>query len=110
MDGIATLAKTRRRSQRGTGRMKQARAVKEFFSHPIIQTALVAGASTVILAYFSKRVLDVPLRKWELGLPALLLALFQGLAAYRKSSRFSHAWIGMLVIALSTVIVIIINL
>jgi hypothetical protein len=88
---------------------KVVKTVKEFFAHPIIQTALVLAASTLTLSHFSKRVFDEPLRKWELGLPALLTMLFQGYAASRKTSRFSRPWIGMLIIVLSTALIIIFN-
>ena len=85
------------------------RVVKEFFAHPIIQIALALGASTVILAYYSKRVLDQPLRNWELGLPAFLAMLFQGYVQTHKSSRFSRSWIGILAVVLATVLVIVLN-
>ena len=83
--------------------------VKEFFAHPIIQLALVLGASTLILSYFSKRVLAEPLRNWELGLPAFLAMLFQGYAAHKKSSWFSRSWIGILIVVLATILVIALN-
>ena len=83
--------------------------VKEFFAHPIIQLALVLGASTLILSYFSKRILVEPLRKWELGLPAFLAMLFQGYAAHKKSSWFSRPWIGILIVVLGTILVIALN-
>jgi hypothetical protein len=85
------------------------KAVKEFFSHPIIQLALVLGISTITLSYFSKRVMAEPMRNWELGLPALLATLFQGFAASRKSSRLSRPWIGMSIVALATVLIIAFN-
>jgi hypothetical protein len=71
--------------------------------------ALVMGASTIILAYFSKRVFAEPLSKWELGLPALLAVLFQGFAKMRESSRFSREWVGLLIVVLTTALVIIMN-
>lgn len=89
--------------------MKAARVVIDFFAHSIIQIALVLGASTIILAYFSKRVLVEPLSNLELALPALLATLFQGLGRSRKSSRLSHPWIGMLLIMLVTVLIIVLN-
>jgi hypothetical protein len=85
------------------------KTVKEFFAHPIIQTALVLGASIIILAYFSKRVLAEPLKNWELGLPGFLAVLFQGFAKKYESSRFSRPWIGMLIIVLATILVIALN-
>lgn len=75
----------------------------------MIQMALVIGASTIILAYYSKRVFAEPLRNWELAIPALLATLFQGFAASRKTSRFSRPWIGMLVLVLATILIIVFN-
>ena len=83
--------------------------IKEFFAHPIILLALVLGASTLVLSYFSKRVLAEPLSKLELGLPALLAMLFQGLAKTKKSSWSSRPWIGMLLVVLTTVLIIVLN-
>jgi hypothetical protein len=83
--------------------------IKEFFAHPIIQLALVLGTSTLILAYFSKRVFTEPLSKLKLGLPAFLAMLFQGFAAHKKSSRFSRSWIGILIVVLATILVIAFN-
>ena len=89
--------------------MKVLKAIREFFEHPIIQIALVLAASTLTLSYFSKRVFAEPLRKWELGLPALLVMFFQGFAAHKKSSRFSRPWIGMLIVVLSSILIIVLN-
>ena len=86
------------------------KVVKEFIAHPIIQTALVLGACTIILAYFSKRVLAEPLSNLELGLPALLGMLFQGMTSLRKTKIFYRPWIGMLIIAASTALIILINM
>ena len=85
------------------------KVVRDFFSHPIIQTALVLGACTIALAYFSKRVLAEPLSNLELGLPALLAMVFQGLTSYRKTRIFYRPWIGMLIIAVTTALIIILN-
>jgi hypothetical protein len=86
------------------------KTIKEFFAHPIIQTALVTGASTIVLAWFSKRVFAEPLRNWELALPVLLFTLWQGLAARKSAApRFRRPWIGMLVIALTTVLILVRN-
>ena len=60
--------------------------IKDFFAHPIIQTALVTGASIIVLAWFSKRILAEPLREWELALPAFLFTLWQGLVAGKTAA------------------------
>jgi len=86
------------------------KTIKEFFSHPIIQMALVLGTITITLSYFSKRVFDEPLRNWQLGLPAFLATVFQGLAQMRKGAWYIRSWIGMLIVALSAVLVVVFNL
>jgi len=83
--------------------------IKEFFTHPLIQVALVLGASTLVLSHFSKHVLAEPLSKLELGLPALLAMLFHGLIASKKTSWFSRPWIGILIIVLATILIIALN-
>jgi hypothetical protein len=84
--------------------------IKDFFAHPIIQTALVAGASTIVLAYCSKRVFADPLRQWELAVPAFLFTLWQGFAAMKNAAPwFRRPWIGMTIIAAATVLVLVAN-
>lgn len=86
--------------------IKLLKTVKEFFAHPIIQMALVLGASTITLAYFSKRVCVEPLRNWELALPAFVATLFQGFAYKKKGSRLNRPWIGMLIVVLASLLII----
>jgi hypothetical protein len=85
--------------------------IKDFFAHPIIQTALVTGVSIIVLAWFSKRVFAEPLREWELALPAFLFTLWQGLTARKTAAPWlRRPWIGMLVIAAVTLLIIVLNL
>ena len=87
------------------------RTIRDFFAHPIIQTALVAGASTILLAWCSKRVFAEPLSNLELSLPALIFTLWQGFAAMKNARPwFRRPWIGMTIIATVTVLVILLNL
>jgi hypothetical protein len=84
--------------------------IKDFFAHPIIQTALVTGVSTVVLAWFSKRVAPEPLRSWELALPVFLFTLWQGFAARKNAAPwFRRPWLGMVVIVVATAIVLVTN-
>jgi hypothetical protein len=83
--------------------------VREFFSHPIIQMALVVGASIITLAYFSKRVLPEPLSNLELALPPLLGALFEGLVQMKKKAWYTRPICGILAVVLSTIVVIALN-
>ena len=89
--------------------MKVLKKIMEFFSHPIIQMALVLAASTLILSHFSKHMFAEPLRNWELGLPAILASVSQGLAVRYKSSWFRRQWAGMLIVVFSTALIIVLN-
>ena len=83
--------------------------IREFFTHPIIQMALVLGASTILLALYSKRMAPEPLRNWELALPGFCGSLFQGFAQSRKRARLSRPWIGLAIVFLMTVLVVLLN-
>lgn len=83
--------------------------IREFFAHPLIQMACVLGATTVIMAHFSKHVLSEPIPDWQLALPAFLAALFQGFAVKRPSSPIGRVRIGVLVIVLPAFLVIVLN-
>ncbi len=83
--------------------------VKEYLAHPIIQIALAAGASIIILAYFSKRVLPQPLSTLELALPPFVATLFEALAKTREGAWYTRPVFGVIAIALATVLVIAFN-
>lgn len=83
--------------------------IKEYLAHPIIQIALAAGASIVILAYFSKRVLSQPLSTLELALPPFVATLFEAIAKTREDAWYSRPLFGIAAVALSTFLVIALN-
>ena len=84
--------------------------IKEFFQHPIIQIALAAGASIIILSIFSKRILPEPLSNLELAFPPLIATLYEGLSKTKKASWWGRPLVGILAILLATALVIILNL
>ena len=71
--------------------------------------ALATGASVVVLAYFSKRVLPEPLSKFELALPPLVAVLFEALEKSRKGSWYVRPVFGILAVAVATALVIALN-
>ena len=83
--------------------------IKDFFAHPLIQIALAVGFSIVVLAYFSKNVLDEPLSNLEHALPPFIAVLFQPLANIRKGAWFTRPIVGVLAVLLTTVLVIAVN-
>ena len=83
--------------------------IKAFFAHPIIQFALVLGACTITLAYFSKRVLPEPLSNLELALPQLLAMLLEGIAVSRKLSWYRRPQYSIAVLVVVTFVVIVFN-
>jgi hypothetical protein len=83
--------------------------IKAFFAHPIIQFAIALGASTIILAYFSKRVLPEPLSNLELALPQLLAVLFEGIAVSRNVTWYQRPRHGIVVLVVVTFLVIVFN-
>lgn len=83
--------------------------IKEYLAHPIIQIALAAGASIIVLAYVSKRVLPQPLSTLELALPPFVATLFEAVAETRKGAWYTRPIFGIVAIALATVLVILFN-
>jgi hypothetical protein len=98
IDGEAT-------DERG-GRMVK---IREYLAHPIIQIALAAGASIIVLAYVSKRVLPEPLSTLELALPPFVATLFEAVAETRKGAWYTRPIFGIITVALATVLVVAFN-
>ena len=84
--------------------------IKEFFKSGHIQVALAAGASIVILAYFSKRVLPKPIGKLSLSGPPFLMAIYESLVTTKKyknkSWMKSICWITAILLATALVILL----
>lgn len=77
-------------------------ALKKLYRSPLIHVALAAGISIIVLAYFSKRILQQPLSDLEIALPSILMTLhFSLYSKYReKLESKTHFWvIGILLIS-----------
>jgi hypothetical protein len=83
--------------------------IGEYLAHPIIQIALAAGASIIILAFVSKRVLPEPLGTLELALPPFVATLFEAIAETRKGAWYTRPIVGIVAVALATILVIALN-
>lgn len=84
--------------------------IKEFFSHPLIQLALVSGASIIALAYVSKRVLPEPMKNLYVSLPPLLVALAGGLMGTKKNAWYTNRYLWLVAVAMTTILIITIHL
>lgn len=82
---------------------------KKFNVHPRIQISLAAGASILILAYFSKKVLPQPLSYLELALPPFLATVYEAVTKNRKAAWISRHLVGVMAILLCTALVIGLN-
>lgn len=82
---------------------------KEYLAHPIIQIALAAGASIIVLAYVSKHVLPEPLSTLELALPPFVATLFEAVAKTREGARYTRPIVGIIAVVFATVLVIAVN-
>jgi hypothetical protein len=86
------------------------KTIKEFFTHPIIQLALVSGASIIALAYVSKRVLHEPMRSIYISLPPLLVAMAGGLLGMKKKAWYTNVNYWIIAIAMTTILIIVLHL
>lgn len=82
---------------------------KKFSVHPRIQISLAAGASILILAYFSKKILPEPLSYLELALPPFLATIFEAMTKNRKAAWYSRPLVGVMAILVCTALVIWLN-
>ena len=86
------------------------RKIKKISINPQIQIALATGASIIVLAFFSKRVLPEPLSYLELALPPFIAVFFATPAAKKKKAVwYGRPLYGILAILLTTVLVIGLN-
>ena len=81
--------------------------IKELLHSPHIQIALATGASILILAYFSKRVLPQPIGYLPLAVPPFIATLYEALLQkYGRTGRLK-TWYCITAILLATAIVIV---
>jgi hypothetical protein len=80
--------------------------IAEFFKSHHIQLALAAGASIIVLAYVSKRVLPEPMPDLHLAFPPFIAVVAEAVITRYKNSWFARTWYWVLAILLATVLVI----
>jgi hypothetical protein len=84
--------------------------IKEFFSSKHIQLALVSGTSIIALAFVSKRMLDEPMDKLVISLPAFMVAMAEGFLGSKKKAWYTNLNYWMIAVALTTILIIVFNL
>jgi len=84
--------------------------IKELLKSPHIQIALATGASIIIMAYFSKRVLAEPLSYLQLAIPPFLATLYESLLSRYKNSKLCTTWYWIVAILGTTALLILLKL
>jgi D-alanyl-D-alanine carboxypeptidase len=82
------------------------KSIKDFFSSKHIQLALVSGASIILLAYVSKRVLPEPIDKKLLTIPPLMVVMAEGFINSKKKAWFTNANFWLVGIVLANILII----
>jgi hypothetical protein len=80
--------------------------IKELLKSHHIQIALATGASIIILAYFSKRVLPEPIGYLSLAVPPFLATIYEAVLDRYKGARICTTWYWVVAIFVATVLVI----
>lgn len=83
---------------------------KELLKSPHIKIALATGFSIIVLAYFSKRVLQEPIGYLSLAIPPFIGSIFEALFGKYKDCKFCKPGYWVAAIFTSTAIVILLNL
>ena len=81
--------------------------LKESLRSPHIQIALATGASIIIMAYFSKRILAEQIDYLPLANPPFIATIYEVLSAKYKDSKILKTWYWISAIFLATAIIII---
>jgi len=80
--------------------------IKELLKSPHIQIASAAGASIIILAYVSKRILPQPMAKIPMAIPPFLMVIYESLYGKYKNTRLCTTWYWVVAISAATALVI----
>ena len=79
---------------------------KQMLKSPHIQIALATGASIIIMAYFSKRVLPEKIDYLPLAVPPFIATIYEALFSKYNNSKFLKTWYWIIAIFAATAIVI----
>ena len=80
--------------------------LKEMIKSPHIHIAQATGASIIIMAYVSKRMLPEPMSYLALAIPPFVALIFETLLDRYKDSNFLTTWYWVVAIFLATALVI----
>ena len=83
--------------------------LKKMIKSPHIHISLATGASILILAYVSKKVLSEPLSYLELAIPPFLTVIYETLLDRHKESKYLTTWYWVVAIFIATALVILLN-
>lgn len=81
--------------------------LKELIKSPHIQIALATGVSIIVMAYFSKRVLQKPIGYLPAAIPPFIALIYEGVLSKYKKKKIATTWYWVAAILITTVIIII---
>lgn len=84
--------------------------LKDFFRSPHIQIALAAGASIIILAFVSKRILPKPIGDLPRAIPSFLMVIYEYVLGRYKNAGICTAWYWVVAIFITTGLVILFHI
>jgi hypothetical protein len=80
--------------------------IKELLRSPHIQISLAVGTSIIILAYFSKRILDEPIAYLPMAIPPFIATIYEAVLKKYENSWISKTWYWIVLIFVATFLVI----
>lgn len=83
--------------------------IRDFFRSGHIQVSLALGFSIIVLAYVSKRVLDIPMRSIYLSITSLIMAGYEAVANIKKYERYARPVYWVLAILSVTLVIILMH-
>ena len=84
--------------------------MKELIKSPHIQIALVTGICIIVIAWFSKRIIERPVSNLETAVPPFLMALYEGFSIRFKDKKIVITWYWIIAIIAATLLIITIHL
>ena len=83
--------------------------IRDFFRSGHIQVSLALGFSIIVLAYVSKRVLDLPMRSIYLSITSRIMAGYEAVANIKKYERYARPVYWVLAILSVTLVIILLH-
>ena len=80
--------------------------IKALICSPHIHIALAAGASIIVMAYFSKHILEEPIKYLPQAIPPFFFVIWEGLNNKHKDKWFLKSYYWVSAIFLTTTLVI----